>query len=56
MVADNSGKGERTHAERLVRGIPLDGAIRRKLADAARRPDVAVPDFLTAPDAMEGQA
>lgn len=49
-------KGERTRAERLVRGIPLDGAIRRKLADTARRLDVAVPDFLRAPDMIERQA
>jgi hydroxycarboxylate dehydrogenase B len=48
-------KGERTRAERLARGIPLDGAIRRKLAAAARRLDVAVPDFLAgAAGTMEG--
>ena len=48
-------KGNRTRAERLARGIPLDGAISRKLAETARSLNVAEPDFLTgAPDPVEG--
>ncbi|HUC16702.1 MAG TPA: Ldh family oxidoreductase [Acetobacteraceae bacterium] len=40
--------GERTKAERLVTGIPLASVTCRKLAETARRLDVAPPGFLLA--------